>query len=256
MQEKFRLILATPPTDLAKARSYHFPIAHMAYRIGSGPHLLRSQLPASLRGGYMVLDDQGFDGRGEPGLLCQEIMRECNNRGYTGLICNFGDHMPLLGRVITALSPGFRKRNWRLYVTEDYARDSETSRVLIPTALSGGSLQYRLEEVVELYGAQRITLDVNRSIMDFQLPSTSGQGQSMGLAELQEKITQRSPTVFFSNDLCAHYFTYMTHQSGAHFILFDDADSIKSKMRIAHQVGIAEGILAYPEVADLLVEMP
>ena len=39
-------------------------MAHVAYRVGGGPHLFRASIPVSVRGGLMVIDNTGFDGRG------------------------------------------------------------------------------------------------------------------------------------------------------------------------------------------------
>ena len=73
--------------------------------------------------------------------------------------------------------------------------------------------------------------------------------------ELAQKRRQLNPSVFFSPDLCAHYFTYMSRQNGAHFVLFDDAGSIRKKLQIARSLNIADAVLAYPQVEDLLEEM-
>ena len=58
--------------------------------------------------------------------------------------------------------------------------------------------------------------------------------------------------MFSSRDLCAHYFTYMSRSTGAHFVLFDDAESLRQKRALAQEVGIRQFFLLYPEVADLL----
>lgn len=45
--------------------------------------------------------------------------------------------------------------------------------------------------------------------------------------------------MFFSPDLCAHYFTYMSRETGAHFILFDDGESLEKKRTLAQELGIS-----------------
>ncbi|UQT46765.1 hypothetical protein M5E87_16075 [Flavonifractor plautii] len=40
----------------------------------------------------MVIDNTGFDGRGEAGPFCQEVLRECMARGYDGILCDFEGH--------------------------------------------------------------------------------------------------------------------------------------------------------------------
>ena len=176
MLSKTNLLLAVPPTEMMAAQGFGLTLAHMAYRVGGGPHLFRANLPVPVRGGVMLIDDAGFDGRGDPAPFCQEVVRECAARGYTGVICDFDRHLPLLGQVIAGLSPLLAKRGWPLYVPEPYGRYSATAKVLIPTALSGGSLQVRLQEAVQQYGAARVALAVERSAEDFFLPSPMGQG--------------------------------------------------------------------------------
>ena len=47
----------------------------------------------------------------------------------------------------------------------------------------------------------------------------------------------------------------MSRQNGAHFVLFDDAGSIRKKLQIARSLNIADAVLAYPQVEDLLEEI-
>ena len=250
------LILITPPGDSRAARSTGLTLAHLAYRVGGGPHLFRANLPVAVRGGLMVIDSEGFDGKGEATPFCHEVLRECTARGFGGVVCNFeGRPIPLLAQAVAQLGDLLDKRGWPLYVTESYGGASDKARVLIPSALSGGSLRQRLEEAVARYGAGRVALAVERVAEDFFLPSPTGQGVPLSREELRQQLTERSPTVFFSAELCAHYFTYMSKQNGAHFILFDDAGSIRKKLQIAAGLGISTALLAYPEVDDLLPQL-
>lgn len=255
MSSKFNLILAVAPTEVTQAQSHGLTLAHMAYRVGGGPHLFRANLPIPTRGGLMMIDDTGFDGRGNPEPFCREVIQECSARGYTGVICGFDRPTPLLCQVVSQLGPLLARQGWPLYISEPYSRHSSTAKVLIPTALSGGSLHQRLTEAVEQYGSQRVTLAVERSAEDFFLPSSSGQGIPLSREALQQRIDERAPSIFFSNELCAHYFTYMSRQDGAHFILFDDAASIRKKLYMARTLGIEDALLPYPEVSDILAEI-
>ena len=62
MPEEPRLILTAPPSAAREATSFGLPVGHMAYRIGPGAHLLRSNISINLRGGLMVVDGTTFDG--------------------------------------------------------------------------------------------------------------------------------------------------------------------------------------------------
>lgn len=256
MPEEPRLILTAPPSAAREATSFGLPVGHMAYRIGPGAHLLRSNISINLRGGLMVVDGTAFDGRGDPASFCQQLVRECSARGFDGAILDFeGQPYPLLGQVIQRLGGMFARRGWPLYVTEAYAGYSDQTRIIIPSALSGGSLSKRLEEAVEQYGAHRVALGIQRTAEDFTLPAPNGCGTPLTRRELEQRIQSRGASVFFSDELCAHYFTYMSRQSGAHFVLFDNAASIRKKIHIARQFGLCACILVWPEVDDILQDI-
>ena len=94
---------------------------------------------------------------------------------------------------------------------------------MIPSALSGGSLQRRLEEALERFGESRTALALEKVAEDFFLPSPTGSGQPLTEQELEALKQRLSPSIFFSGDLCARYFTYMSRENGAHFVLFPPA---------------------------------
>ena len=113
----------------------------------------------------------------------------------------------MLAQAVRTLGELTKKRGWPLYVTEAYAPFSDSAIALIPSALSGGSLQQRLQEAVERFGAARVALAVERVAEDFFLPSPTGQGMPLTREELRQRLEERAPSVFFSSELCAHYFT-------------------------------------------------
>ena len=100
---------------------------------------------------------------------------------------------------------------------------------LVNTAVSGGSFAQYLREAAR-GGGGRLALDVERLRMDFSLPARNGRGRPLTAGELRELLDRESPAVFFSQDLCARYFTY-TRDGETHFVLFDDADTLRQKLR-------------------------
>ena len=71
------------------------------------------------------------------------------------------------------------------------------------------------------------------------------------LASLRERC---GAAVFFSEELCANYFSY-TAQGRAHFVLFDTAETLRRKLRLGRERGMETAFLMYPEVSDLLPEL-
>lgn len=247
------LYLTAAPDRLAQARAATAQLAHAAYRIGPGSQLLAAPLPAALRGGLMVVSDRQAPAVEQPEPLARQLVRVCLRRGFSGIVLDL-EELPE-GRwaedraaLIRQLAPLLTAYGRRLYVPEIYAAASPEAVVLLCTALSGGSLQGRLEEACAAYGAQRLALDLERLMMDFPLPCPSGEGIRLSREELAIRMQGRS--VFYAEDLCARYFTYR-RGGQTHFVLFDDAGTLKRKMEMGQVLGIREGFVMLPEVEDL-----
>lgn len=86
--------------------------------------------------------------------------------------------------------------------------------------------------------------------MDFSLPSPTGQGTPLTGQELARLMEREAPAVFFSPELCARYFTY-TRSGETHFILFDDGETLRRKLRAAASLGCAAAFLMWPEIQDI-----
>lgn len=247
------LYLLVPPSRQGSTAHYGLIPAHLAYRVGGGPHLFRTQLPTALNGGIMVLDHHGFNGGGNAESFCQEVVRECTARNFQGAFCDFdAPAIPVLERAVTLLAPTFQKRGWRLYVPQSYAASGANVKVVIPTALSGGSLRHHLREAIDAYGRERVALGLQWSCEDFSLPAKNGSGVPLSAEELTALKQRRRPNIYFSDDLCAHYFTYMPTGESPHFVLFDDVASMAKKLDLAREMGIREAFLPYPDSPEEL----
>ena len=134
------------------------------------------------------------------------------------------------------------------------ASPAEGAALLVGTGLSGGSLRALLEETACRYGAERLALDLERVMMDFPLPCPSGCGTPLTREELLALREKHPSSVYFSRELMAKYFTYSAG-SGTHFVLFDDAETLRQKVRLAQGLGIQTAFLMFPEVVDLLPEL-
>lgn len=252
-----QLYLAVTPGEAREAAQYGRTLAHVAYRIGSGSTLLRQNLNLQTRGGLLSVSDREAPPIGDPDALCAAVLRECGRRGYTGALLDFEepprqDRLEFAKRLGPALAAGRRT----LYLPERYAQAAGNNAViLICTAISGGSLSQRLQEAADAYGGtSKLALDVQRLRMDFRLPARSGEGVPLDEERLRQFLERESPSVFFSKELCARYFTY-TRNSELHFVLFDDADTISQKLRTGAGMGFSASFLMWPEVKDIIVKI-
>ena len=85
------LYLATDSGRLQQAMACTAQLAHMSYRIGPDGTLLASPLPDTLRGGLLMLSDEGGTYPDAPEGLCRQLVQECLRRRYAGVVL---DAMP------------------------------------------------------------------------------------------------------------------------------------------------------------------
>lgn len=244
-----QLYLTAAPQEVREALRYTRALAHAAYRIGPGSVLLRRDLLLDTRGGLLCVSDRDCPVIDQPEKLAAAVGRECGRRGFSGAVLDF-DAPPSVDRRAFAavLAPLLGRSQRTLFVPEPYG-DTAGAAVLLNTAVSGGDFRLRLEEAAARY--PRLALDLQRLTMDFTLPARSGTGRSLSRKEYQALTAGRAPAVFFSQELCARYFTYPREQE-THFVLFDDAETLLYKLRLAEKLGIRSGFLLFAETADLL----
>lgn len=254
-----QLYFTVRPEELRAASAYPAGLAHAAYRIGEGASLLSRNLLTPARSGLaapppglLVLSDRSPPPIERPAALAEAVLRECARRGYGGVVLDF-DEPPQEDRrrFVALLGQQCAKSRKFFCLPPSYAGAVERPTVILNTAISGGSFETHIREELARYGGGRnVVFDLQRLRMDFRLPARSGQGEPLTQAALDALIRERQPAVFFSKDLFARYFTY-TKDGEAHFILFDDADTLRQKLRLGRQLGVAAALFQWPEVCDI-----
>lgn len=245
-----QIYLAVTPGEYQSAAKYSRLFAHVAYRIGPESQLLRQSLLLQTHGGLLTLGDRDAPPISAPEALCAGILRECARRSYTGVLLDF-EARPAADRKVFAamLAQQLRKTRRTLYVPESCAVSGAVP--LICTALSGGSFPQRLQEAARQFGgAEHLGLDVQRLRMDFTLPAKSGEGRPLSADEFRALVEKESPAVFFFQELCARYFTYMQDQE-THFVLFDDESTLRQKLKTGEAMGFSTAFFMWPEIRDI-----
>lgn len=245
-----QIYLTSPPEAFREATRYTNRLAHLAYRINALGRMARNNL-LQTRGGLMVLGDTEKAVLSNIPALCQDVWRECAGRNFAGVVASpVLPPRPDRTSFLVELGAIMTRNKRRLYVPEEYGQDVPQAQVLICTALSGGVLRDRLKEAQERFGS-RVALDLQRLRMVFPLPCATGEGTDLTGEELARFLREDSPSVFYSADLCAKYFTRNRHGS-CDFVLFDDADTLKRKIELGRSMEIASGFFLLEEVRDLL----
>lgn len=249
-----QLFLSVTAAQTQEATHYTRALAHRSYRIGPESTLLRQSMLLQTRGGLLSVSSQDAPIVEDPDALCAAVLRECSRRGYSGAVLDF--HAPArsdLARFAGHLARTLSTNRRSLYIPEPYASSAPGAIVLISTALSGGSLQERLRDAQQQFSG-RTALLVERVRMDFTLPARTGEGTPLSAQDLETLMEEQSPSVFFSQDLCARYFTYSQGGQG-HFVLFDDAETIAHKLRIGTSLGFPAAFVCVSQVQDLLADL-
>ena len=90
--------------------------------------------------------------------------------------------------------------------------------------------------------------------MCFSLPAPTGLGEPLTPEKLDTLLHAQGPAVCFSRDLCARYCT-CTRSGQAQFILFDDAGTLRQKLRLGQQLGVAAAFFQWPEISNIAPEL-
>lgn len=247
-----QIYLAVTPEASQEAMGHCRNLAHVAYRVGPESVLLRRGLLLQTKGGLLSVSDHEAPFIDNPESLRDAVLRECGRRNYAGVLLDF-EEAPRRDRraFIAALAPALSASRRTLYLPEGYAKDIPGAVALLCTAVSGGTFsQYLQDAVTQAGGAGRLALDVQRLRMDFRLPARSGEGEPLTQEALEALMERESPAVFFSQDLCARYFTY-SRDGEAHFVLFDDAGTLNQKLRLGAGMGFCAAFFMWPEVRDI-----
>lgn len=253
MPSKIRLFLTVPPHLLSKAGKSPFPLIPLTYHVGQDGQLHRSGPRLILPGGLMGLQSSGSRIHGSPAAFCQELLEELSACRFSGLFCRFfGPSIPFLQSVLEILSYQCPRRQLRLWVTESLAPLAPHGEPVISSALSGGTLTWRLEEAAAQLPHPPPILFLERTAMDFPLPAPLGRGLPLSPEALEEIRTRHSPALFFSKALCAQYFLYQTEGGSHRFVLFDNTASFQKKLQIARSLGVTTAVADYPQVGDWL----
>lgn len=243
-----QLYLTVNAAHEAEAAQLSRSVAHLCYRVGPAGRLMRNAAP---KGGVMVLTDGGEPSFREPTLLTEDILRECRRCRFSGVLADF--EMPPADesrRFLTLLNTQLRRAGKRLYVPLRWASLFPDADLLFDTAVSGGSFPLRLRRTARELGARRLALDLRWLRMEFPLPCPDGEGRTLPPEELNALLRREQPVTFFSEPLCARYFTYSAGTEHR-FVLYDTEETLLKKLRLASSLGCGGAFLLYSEAEQL-----
>lgn len=244
------IYLGVTPAELGDTKPFSGQEIQLLYRCDSRLKLLQaSGKKSATKGHIMGIDNQITAPQGDSEAFCQQVLGQVKTHCYAGVCCLFhGPTTDRLAQVTQALAKLCHQQRLQFLVSEPYGHHAPHSKVLISTALSGGTLEARFAQAKQQYGAQRVLMDIDCVREDFLLPAPHGSGETLSEQQLTNLMVQENAAVFFSKELSARYFTYQNTEHSLRFVLFDDQVTTKEKMKLAKQWNLAGAVLTFSQV--------
>lgn len=194
----------------------------------------------------MYLSDYGIDKCPEIDIpkLSSDIVSECRNRRYSGIFLDFENRSSM--ELLRNTGQNAIRNGIIPFIPVSFAGCVQNVKLVIPSAISGGSFEQMLREYKAKYGAENLCLDIMRTCQDFTMPSYMPEGKSLNNDEFEKLKAEYSPSSFFSKDLCSKYFTYRCNGE-YHFVIYDDASTAVSKLEIADSLGFYSAFILYSD---------
>lgn len=236
-------IIAAAGVDAVHTRDAGFTCLHLCAQLSSEGRFVSLSHPASSRSDFLGIMDSG----GVPRLCASfaaDAVSTAQARGCAGIMADF--ERPLLQELVAALDQEAHRCGLLLLIPLALAEYAPHARIIADTAISGGSLESRFSELMERFGRERMAAQLVCSCADFPLPCSNPDGTPLSAEAFQSLLQHTASSVFFSRELCAKYFTY-SDGDHAHFVLFDDNDTLRAKARILRSLGIHCLMAIYPD---------
>lgn len=255
MAQQIPIFIAAAGNDIRAASALKSPCAYLAYTVSENSALLRFELPNYAKGGILGISDYNCENisAADPLRLSRDIAIECTRRGFRGVLIDFEN--PNSFQFASNLSRLLAQKDITHYVPLVLASAAPAAKLLISSAISGGSFYEMLSDYCEHFSADRLALDVVRVCSCFDMPSYSSDGQSLSAAEFREIMQEHSPSIFFSKELCAKYFTYHTSVGDTKFVLFDDIASTSAKIELAASCGFCASFVLYRDFGGACAQL-
>lgn len=245
MAQQIPIYIAAAGNDIRAASALKSPCAYLAYTVSESGGLLRFELPNYAKGGILGISDYHCDNisAADPLRLSRDIAAECAKRGFKGVLIDFENQNSF--QFASNLSRLLAQKDITHYVPLVLASAAPSAKLLISSAISGGSFYEMLSSYGEQFSPSRLALEIVRVCSCFDMPSFNPDGQTLSAAEFHEIIEEHSPSIFFSKELCAKYFTYRAAGGDTKFVLFDDIASTSAKIELASSLGFCASFVLY-----------
>lgn len=230
--------------DLRPAAALGYPCAALTLLLREGRLHQTGPVPAcgGLPGLYTAGDTTLPP---DPAALCHQLATMVCRSQSRGLLLDLPEDDAGFA-LASALAPYLHRMGIDVYLPISLASAASQARYILPSAVSGGSLDGMLDHFLTQYPPERLCLELVRTRHNFPIPSADPGGTLLSAAQF-EALHAHAGRHFFSPELCANYFTHMENGKTPHFVLFDDAETARRKLEKARSRGLYAAFALYSE---------
>ena len=222
--------IVAEPADIKQASRTAMKVIGLNYKISGDGGLKKSVLTAGEQTVMGISDEEITNPVTNAEKLCCDIFYEAKSGGYRGVLFDFESRAAWMYPFVSALSYGLFERGLKHYVPERFHSAAPCAKLIINAAVSGGSFADMYGSAVQKYGKERISFELSPGRHDFIIPSYSAEGKALSQNEFDNITEKYHPSVYFSSELLAKYFTYRDSTGNFHFVIFDDAATVQEKL--------------------------
>ncbi len=213
----------------------------LAYK-ALGNILYSTALPKNLKAELMLVTLRGASPYVAPG-----IYDECRKRSYSSVFldCKSGD---IEQDSLCELSGSLIRRGLKVYIPEALAGHCNGAVPVFQYNAYKDTLKRQLDYITKQHKKPALSIPVicNRHTM----PHEDDNCKTLSFREAMLLKSRCMAESFYSPALSANYFIFQDTDKSCGFCLFDDANSISRKIRLAKQYGIDTVFLVNKEISD------
>lgn len=236
-------IIAAAGKDASLTRAAQFTCLHLCTRLQTDGSFAPLSYPATAAGDYLGITDGGGIPR-SPNAFAAAAVSAAKSRRFCGIMADL--ERPILQQTVSALDTAAYAAGLQLLIPLALAQAAPHAIIIADTAISGGSLLHRFDSLAARYGRERLAAQLICSCADFPLPCSVPNGTALSPSEFDALREETHASLFFSKELCAKYFTYSKNDQ-AHFVLFDDSDTLQYKAEQLFHCGIETMLVVFPD---------
>lgn len=228
-----QIILVPPSDQCRKADAEGLPLLRMGLGIHSNGTLVRALAQEYNKGDLLCVSDFGVSVP-IPNAVARQLLQETQT--FAGIVADFERFEPLLDDFLKQLDAICAQAQIPLFVPHRRIASAPHAWTLAPSAASGGCLREELERGMEARHG-RLAVSFRRTCRRFRLPSADPNGEELTISQLSALHQQKNAQIFFSQELCVNYFTYMEGNIG-YFVLFDDKNTLQKRLHLLQRLEI------------------